>query len=158
LEIESCASGGARIDFGILDHVDRFWTSDCNDALERQLIQRWTMQFFPPEFLGCHIGPSPGHQTHRTHSLTFRTTIALFGHAGIECDLAQYSREDLERIKCWIAYYKKNRHLLHSGTMVRAFHHSAFARFHYELIPCLFMKIGANGLRRRSCALIWSGR
>jgi alpha-galactosidase len=28
IEIESCASGGARFDFGILDYVDRFWTSD----------------------------------------------------------------------------------------------------------------------------------
>jgi len=27
LEIESCASGGGRVDFGMIEHVDRFWTS-----------------------------------------------------------------------------------------------------------------------------------
>ena len=40
VEIESCASGGARIDLGILTRTERVWTSDCNDALERQVIQR----------------------------------------------------------------------------------------------------------------------
>ena len=66
LEIESCASGGARIDLGVIDYVDRFWTSDNNDALERQRIQRWTSQVIPPELLGTHIGPTHGHQTGRT--------------------------------------------------------------------------------------------
>ena len=42
VEIEICASGGARIDLGILERVDRVWTSDTNDPLERQRIQRWT--------------------------------------------------------------------------------------------------------------------
>src|SRR4029079_15809618 len=40
LEIESCASGGARVDLGVLARTDRIWTSDCNDALERAQIQR----------------------------------------------------------------------------------------------------------------------
>ena len=49
VEIESCASGGSRVDLGVLEHTDRIWSSDCNDALERQLIQRWTgTPFFPP--------------------------------------------------------------------------------------------------------------
>ena len=43
LEIESCASGGARVDLGILARTDRVWASDTNDALERQRIQRWTV-------------------------------------------------------------------------------------------------------------------
>ena len=34
--------GGARVDLGILERTDRVWASDCNDALERQQIQRWT--------------------------------------------------------------------------------------------------------------------
>jgi alpha-galactosidase len=40
LEIESCSSGGARIDLGVLERTDRVWASDCIDALERQAIQR----------------------------------------------------------------------------------------------------------------------
>ena len=40
VEIESCSSGGGRVDLGIAVRTDRFWTSDCNDAVERQRIQR----------------------------------------------------------------------------------------------------------------------
>ena len=39
VEIESCASGGGRIDFGILQRTQRVWLSDSNDALERLRIQ-----------------------------------------------------------------------------------------------------------------------
>lgn len=120
LEIESCASGGARIDLGILDRVDRFWTSDNNDALERQTIQRWTSQVIPPELLGTHIGPTHGHQTGRTIDLSFRAITALFGHAGIEWDITKASDKEREQLKSWIAYYKEKRDLLHSGNSLRA--------------------------------------
>ena len=119
LEIESCASGGARIDLGMVNHVDRFWTSDNNDALERQTIQRWTMQFVPPELLGTHIGPSPSHQTGRYLPLSFRAITALFGHAGIEWDISAISTEERASLKSWISYYKSHRSLLHSGDVVR---------------------------------------
>ena len=48
LEIESCASGGGRVDLGILEHTDRVWASDTNDPVERQAIQRWTGLLLPP--------------------------------------------------------------------------------------------------------------
>ncbi|MEL6485846.1 MAG: alpha-galactosidase, partial [Pseudomonadota bacterium] len=38
VEIESCASGGGRIDFGILARTHRVWPSDNNDPLERVRI------------------------------------------------------------------------------------------------------------------------
>ena len=46
LEIESCASGGGRADYGILPYTDRIWTSDSNDALDRLKIQRGFSYFF----------------------------------------------------------------------------------------------------------------
>ena len=119
LEIESCASGGARIDLGVIDFVDRFWTSDNNDALERQSIQRWTAQVIPPEMLGTHIGPTHGHQTGRTLELSMRAVTALFGHAGIEWNITEATLEERAYLKTWAAYYKNNRALLHSGRMVR---------------------------------------
>ena len=67
VEIESCASGGARVDLGILQRTDRVWTSDCNDALERQPIQRWTGVLLPPELLGAHVGADRSHTTGRAH-------------------------------------------------------------------------------------------
>lgn len=119
LEIESCSSGGGRIDLGMATHVDRFWTSDCNDALERQYVQRYTQFAIPPEMLGSHIGPTHSHTTHRVHSLNFRAITALFGHAGLEWDITECTSEELETLKNWVAYYKENRSLLHSGKMIR---------------------------------------
>jgi len=119
LEIESCASGGARIDLGVIDYVDRFWTSDNNDALERQTIQRWTLQVIPPEMLGTHIGPTHGHQTGRTLELSMRAITALFGHAGIEWNITQATAEERANLATWAKYYKDNRALLHSGKSVR---------------------------------------
>jgi len=119
LEIESCASGGGRIDLGMVEHADRFWTSDCNDALERQYIQRYTQFVIPPEMLGSHIGPTESHTTHRTHSLQFRAITALFGHAGLEWDLTQTTDEERVALTSWASYYKSNRELLHTGRMVR---------------------------------------
>ncbi len=119
LEIESCASGGGRIDFGMAQHADRFWTSDCNDALERQYIQRYTQFGIPPELLGSHIGPTKAHTTYRTQELSFRAVTALFGHAGLEWDITQTTPQEREHLKSWVSYYKQNRDLLHSGKLVR---------------------------------------
>jgi alpha-galactosidase len=119
LEIESCSSGGGRVDFGVVEYVDRFWVSDNNDALARQQIQRWTMQFMPPELLGTHIGPTPGHQTGRELALSFRAVTALFGHAGIEWDITKLADEELKLLKSWIDYYKAKRSLIHTGKVTR---------------------------------------
>lgn len=120
LEIESCSSGGARIDLGILQRSDRVWPSDCNDALERQTIQRWTQAVVPPELTGAHIGPTRSHTTGRTHDITFRAITALFGHLGIEWDIRQATEQELAVLRRIIALYKTHRALLHSGTRVNA--------------------------------------
>ena len=70
LEIESCSSGGARVDLGVLERTDRVWVSDCIDPLERQHIMRWTTQLVAPEYLGSHIASGRSHTTGRVHSLS----------------------------------------------------------------------------------------
>jgi alpha-galactosidase len=120
LEIESCASGGGRIDLGILRRTDRVWASDCNDPVERQHIQRWTAQLIPLELIGTHLGAARAHTTGRLTDLSFRLATALFGHAGIETDLAACSADELDTIAAWALLYKEFRGLLHSGRMVRA--------------------------------------
>jgi alpha-galactosidase len=120
LEVESCASGGARVDLGILARTDRVWASDCNDALERQAIQRWTTQLLAPELVGGHVGPPVAHTTHRAADLQLRLTTALFGHAGLEWDLTSLDADELDQVTAWIALYRELRGLLHSGDVVRA--------------------------------------
>lgn len=120
VEIESCASGGARIDLGMLRRVDRVWPSDTNDPLDRQGIHRWTSLLVPPEHLGAHLGDAHAHLTGRSSDLSFRMATALFGSAGIEGNLAAMSEQDLDGIGAWIAEYTRLRPLLHRGRVVRA--------------------------------------
>ncbi|HST85844.1 MAG TPA: alpha-galactosidase [Kineosporiaceae bacterium] len=122
LEIESCSSGGGRVDLAVLERTDRVWGSDCNDALERQSIQRWTQLLLPPELIGSHVGPASAHTTGRKHDLSFRAGTALFGHFGIEWDIVSASPQERQELARWIVLYKEVRHLLHTGRVVRAEH------------------------------------
>jgi alpha-galactosidase len=130
LEIESCASGGARVDLGILARTDRVWASDSNDALERQHIQLWTGLLLPPELVGAHVGPPEAHTTGRGHGLPFRAATALFGHFGIEWDIAAASAEEQKALAEAIAVYKRLRGLLHGGEVVRGDDPEASAILH----------------------------
>ncbi|MCG5440584.1 alpha-galactosidase [Micromonospora foliorum] len=122
VEIESCSSGGARVDLAILARTDRVWASDCNDALERLSIQRWTGLLLPPELIGTHIGPERSHTTNRVHDLGFRAATALFGHHGIEWDIASISAAEQTELAAWVALHKRLRPLLHAGRVVRVDH------------------------------------
>lgn len=115
VEIESCASGGARMDYGILKHTHRFWLSDCNDAQERQQMQQWAALFFPAEIIGSHIGPLASHTTGRMHSLATRAGTACFGHMGIEWDVRQLTEQERLTLRHYIQLHKDWRDLIHSG-------------------------------------------
>ncbi|HEV7646998.1 MAG TPA: alpha-galactosidase [Actinophytocola sp.] len=130
LEIESCSSGGARVDLEILARTDRVWASDSNDALERQTIQRWTALLLPPELIGAHVGPPTVHSSGRTQHLPFRFATALFGHFGIEWDIASASPAELAALAAGIACYQDKRALLHTGEVVRADHPDPAAYVH----------------------------
>ncbi len=119
VEIESCSSGGARTDFGILERTSRFWTSDCNDALERQSIQRGFSMLFPPEIMGAHIGPPLSHTTRRHHDLSFRAATAFLGHLGVEWNLLTCTDQEKREIAAFLELHKSMRPLLHGGDVVR---------------------------------------
>ena len=114
VEIESCASGGGRIDYGVLSRTHRVWTSDCTDALERLEIQRGASIFVPPEILGSHISASPNHQTGRRHTLSFRALVAMAYHFGVELNPLELSSEERVELVLYIAAHKRLRPLLHA--------------------------------------------
>jgi alpha-galactosidase len=117
IEIESCASGGGRIDHGILARTDRVWTSDCNDALERQRMHQGATLFVPPELLGAHIGPRHSHTTGRVHGIEFRALTALPFHLGIEWNIAAINDADRARLAELVAFHRRHRDLLHHGEL-----------------------------------------
>jgi Alpha-galactosidase len=119
VEIESCSSGGGRIDFEVLKRTQRFWASDSNDALDRQIIQRGMSYFFPPEVMGAHIGGKTCHTTYRELDMNLRGLTALFGHMGVELDPVKESTEEQKGFTHYIRLHKQLRSLLHSGNSVR---------------------------------------
>ena len=120
LEIESCSSGGARTDAGILQHADRIWGSDSNDPRDRVDIQRYTELVVPPEMIGAHVGPSPAHSTWRATDLSYRAAISLEGCSGFEWNILECSDEELASLKAFVALYKELRGLLHTGRVQHA--------------------------------------
>jgi alpha-galactosidase len=118
LEIESCASGGARVDLGILEHTDRIWTSDTLDPVERLQIQRYTGLIVPTEIMGAHLTSPSVHSTGRQVSLDLSAGVAMFGHLGIEWDLRTLDDEGFAAVARWVGLYKQHRALIHSGALV----------------------------------------
>ncbi|MSS84642.1 alpha-galactosidase [Actinomycetaceae bacterium WB03_NA08] len=119
LEIESCSSGGGRIDLEILQHTDRVWVSDCIDPVERQEMTRWLAQLLPPELMGTHVASPHSHTTGRWSTMSMRGATALWGHFGIEWDISSADPEEIEELRQWISFYKQQRAFLHSGSLVR---------------------------------------
>lgn len=120
LEIESCAGGGGRTDLGMARHVQRFWPSDSIDPLERLSIMAGTCVLLPPEVCGSHIASAASHSTGRSHTLSVRAVVALFGHLGIEWDLTTCSPAELDALAWWVDLHKRFRGLIASGELVHA--------------------------------------
>lgn len=118
LEIESCSSGGGRVDMGILEVADRIWASDCVDPVERADIQRYTSLLVPPEMIGEHVGASPAHSTHRATSQEMRMAMTFFGHMGIEWNLLKEPQEDIDKLRVWVDAYKAHRADFAAGVVV----------------------------------------
>ncbi len=119
VDIESCASGGGRADYAILQRTQRIWTSDSNDAIDRLRIQRGASYFFPCALLGTHVGPRDCHITGRRLSMAMRAGVAVFGHMGLEMDLRELSDVEATELAAAIALHKRHRALIHGGNRVR---------------------------------------
>lgn len=119
IHFESCASGGGRIDMGIAQFVERFWTSDSIDALDRLAIQKGVSKVIPIEMLGSHIGSPTCHTTGRKHALSFRAATAMFGWLGVEWNLLTMTEREKENLSHALGLYKQHRALLHSGLYYR---------------------------------------
>lgn len=116
---ESCASGGARFDPGMLYYAPQGWTSDDTDAIERLKIQYGTSMVYPVSCMGSHVSASPNHQTNRVTPIETRADVAYFGTFGYELDLLKLDEEDKAEIRRQIAFMKEKRDLIQKGTFYR---------------------------------------
>ena len=116
---ESCASGGARFDPGMLYYAPQAWTSDDTDAVERLKIQYGSSYCYPLSSMGSHVSVCPNHQLNRTTPLYTRANVAYFGTFGYELDLNKLTEEEQEEVKEQIKFMKQYRELFQFGTFYR---------------------------------------
>ncbi|MBO9397810.1 alpha-galactosidase [Shimia sp. R9_2] len=119
VEIESCASGGGRIDAGILRHTQRVWLSDSNDALERLRIQHDAALMLPAAITGSHVGPRHCHTSGRVHDIHFRVWVAAQRHMGFEMDPRELTKEEGEVLTRVTTWWKANRDWRMSADILR---------------------------------------
>ncbi|MFC0523622.1 alpha-galactosidase [Pontibacillus salicampi] len=116
---ESCASGGARFDPGMLYYAPQTWTSDDTDAVERLKIQYGTSVVYPLSSMGAHVSEVPNHQVKRITSLKTRGDVAFFGMFGYELDVTRMSAEEKRAVQQQISFYKEHRELIQNGDFYR---------------------------------------
>ncbi len=119
VEIESCASGGGRIDFGILSRTHRIWLSDSNDAVERLEMQHNAAIFLPSVVTGSHVGPRVCHTSGRTIDIRFRAWVAAQRYLGFEMDPRELTEEERQVLKDVTAWWKANRDWMSRADILR---------------------------------------
>ncbi|MDO5630893.1 MAG: alpha-galactosidase [Paracoccus sp. (in: a-proteobacteria)] len=118
VEIESCASGGGRIDGGILTRCARVWLSDSNDAVERLRIQH-DAAFLPACATGSHVGPRICHSSGRILPMTLRAWVAAQRHMGFEMDPRELTEDEAATLHRITAWWKANRGWMMAGDIWR---------------------------------------
>lgn len=116
---ESCSSGGARFDPGMLYYAPQTWTSDNTDAMERIKIQYGSSLVYPLISMGSHVSESPNQQVFRETALETRANVAYFGNLGYELDVNNLWDVEKEEIKKQIQFYKENREVFQFGEFYR---------------------------------------
>ncbi len=119
LLFESCASGGARFDAGMLYYAPQAWCSDDTDAIERVKIQYGSSYGYPVSSWGAHVSECPNQQTGRTTPLATRANVAYFGAFGYEMDLNTLTDEEIAQVKEQVAFMKAHRQLIQFGAFYR---------------------------------------
>ena len=119
VEIESCASGGGRIDFGILSRTQRVWLSDSNDATERLRIQHNAALFLPAAVTGCHVGPRHCHTSGRVLDISYRAWVAAQRHMGFEMDPRELDPRETAVLKDVTSWWKANRDWMLNADILR---------------------------------------
>lgn len=119
LVMQACASGGGRVNYGILPYYDEFWTSDNTDALQRIYMQWSISNFFPALAMASHVSADRNHQTGRRIPLKMRFDVAMTGRMGMELQPGKLSEEDKTFARNAIATYKSIRPVVQQGDIYR---------------------------------------
>jgi len=119
LQIESCASGGGRVDLGMLARTDQVWTSDNTDAIDRIRIQEGYSLAYPARAMEAWVTHATNLQTGRVSSLGLRFDVSMRGGLGIGSNLNELDDAEMAEYASYIAFYKRIRHVVQGGRLYR---------------------------------------
>lgn len=114
--LEACASGGGRVDFGMLESFDDFWTSDNTDAYDRLTIQKTYSYVYPIKAMRAWVTDA---NNRSTIPLTFKFHSAMMGTLGMGCNILKFTEEEMALSHQLIEEYKSIRHIIQDGDFYR---------------------------------------
>jgi len=118
LEIESCASGGGRVDLGVLTRTEEVWPSDNTDAFDRLSIQYGYSHAYTPKTMMAWVTDVPS-MDQRSEPLEYRFLVAMMGSLGIGSNLTKWNPEEVQVASRMVALYKRIRGTVQEGQLYR---------------------------------------
>ena len=118
VEIQSCSSGGGRVDLGILALTDEVWPSDNTNPYDRLSIQDGFSYAYTPQVMTAWVTDSAT-QAPGLPSTAYRFLVSMQGGLGVGSNLNKWSPEDFATAKDLIAAYKTIRQTVQQGDLYR---------------------------------------
>ena len=117
LQLECCASGGGRVDYGALSHFDMVWTSDNTDPVDRLKIQHGFSLLYPIKCMRAWVTDTNRYS--RPKDFDYRFNVTMQGSLSIGGNLLKYNEEELEIHRRYITLYKEIRETVQFGRLYR---------------------------------------
>lgn len=114
---ENCASGGGRVDLGMMARTDFSWASDNTDPVERTFIQYSFLNAFPANSMICWVTQEDWHR--QNHPLEFKFDVSMCGVLGVGYDITKWTDKEKSVAKEKIARYKDIRETVQFGDLYR---------------------------------------
>ncbi|GAB3904161.1 alpha-galactosidase [Mucilaginibacter boryungensis] len=113
---ESCASGGGRVDLGMLSRMDQAWVSDDTSPLDRIFMQYGYLGALPANTMVSWV---TGNTFHQPTSFNFKFDVSMAGVLAVGDDLRKWTEADKVVAAKKIAEYKVIRPLIQQGRVYR---------------------------------------
>ena len=116
---QSCASGGGRVDLGILQYFDQVWPSDNTDGFDRLKIQEGFSYIYCSKIMESWVTMETSGFNRRKLSLKYRFHCCMMGNLGIGEDITKWNEEEKEEARRYIELYKNIRPIVQHGEQYR---------------------------------------
>lgn len=116
---ESCASGGGRVDLGMMSRMDQAWVSDNSTPVDRLFIQYGYLGAMPANTMVSWVIEGISNQHQSNASLDYKFDVAMSGVLGIGYDIRKWNAAEKETATKKIALYKQIRQVVQQGDCYR---------------------------------------